>query len=330
MTEDESKIVDRIRAILRKADESSNDSEAERDTAMRMAQKLLLKHGISMGDVGEINDEAETPEGRRFGDNSTLETDGFQDNWRGTLLSQIAAVYFCKGYFYDQGHGRKRWYVIGRADHVGAALAMFGFVAPQLDRVFNVELSKMGLYQRLARKYALIVGGVPRDMIELPIEQSDAEIAEIGAEHFEAIRYAGGPEAALDDVQRVLGTSRNYAKHVRVHIRKHDVAPAVTSNLGRWRESWFSFAIMTIARRLQEILREEAEGLGNAGTDLVVNERQALTKYMEDIGLDLKKNKGKDRELDPAGAASGRQAGEDADLSPGRKIEDGAREELTA
>lgn len=315
-----SEVVDKIRAILRRADESRNDSEAERETAMRKAQALMLEHGITMSDLGNLDDE-DLPEGRKFGHDEAFVT-ARTESWRGSLLNRIAKAYFAKVWYSTRSHSRV-WYLAGRADHVRATLMMFDWVEPQFQERFNNELEKMGLYQRLARKYALLVAGVPIHMLDrLLSDTTDEELAEIGARHFESIREHDGGEAALDDIQNRLGTSRNYAKHVRVHIRKRDIAPTVTRNLDYWRDTWFSFAISALGNRLDAMLREEAEKFGSKGTDLVVNERAALMKFIEDdLGMKLT-NKPKKQKVDPHAAESGTKAGQEADIRPGHRISD--------
>ena len=53
------KIIDKIAKLLARADESRNDNPHEREIAMRQANSLLVKHGLSMTDV---TDQAETKE----------------------------------------------------------------------------------------------------------------------------------------------------------------------------------------------------------------------------------------------------------------------------
>lgn len=313
-------IADKIRKILRRADESRNDSAEEREVAMRKAQALLMEHGLSMADLGELDDEA-LPEGRVFGTDHAFVT-ARTESWRGKLLARIAAVYFAKVYFTRRHHSRI-WTILGRQDHVRVTLAMFEWVEPQLQIEFDKQVSKMGTYQRLARKYALLVMGVPLHMIDHQLsDTTDEELASMGANHFEHIKREQGADEALWDIQRVLGVSENYAKHVRVHIRKEDIAPTVAKDLASWRETWFSYAIATIEQRLEKIQREEAEKFGSKGTDLVVNENQALQVFMDEIGLKLTNNKRKTH-TNAQAAEAGASAGAAADLRPGHRVEDG-------
>lgn len=311
------KVIDKIKAALRKADESQNDSEAERDTAMRMAQRLLLKHGLTMKDVGDIGSSADG-EGRKFDNDEALVTDKV-DHWCGTLLHAIADVYFCKVYYYTLHNSQRSWYIVGRNDHVDATVAMFDFVEPQLQYAFDRDATRMSTYQRDARRYALASAGVPHEIWDLPLEDADeARLAEIGRDRFEYLREDLGGDAAVESIQNVLGCSANYAKHVRAYIRKADIAPSVVKNLGVWRRSWFDAAVSRVKTRLMELRREEAENL-SGGTDLVVNERTALDRELDRLNLGLRKHS-RSRKHDMSGARSGDSAGRDADLSGHSKL----------
>lgn len=314
-----SELNDKIKAILRRADESRNDSEAERDTAMKMAQKLMIENGITMADLGNLDDEA-LPEGRKFQRDSAFVT-ARTESWRGSLLNAIAQVYFAEAYYYKRSHS-KVWVLLGRADHVQATLTMFGWVEPQLETRFQLALDKMGLYQRLARKYALLKAGVPMHQVHLPLaDTTDAELAAFGAMQFEQAKAELGADGAVRDIQATLGVSFNYAKHVRVHIRKEDIAPTVARDLAAWRETWFSYATGQIKKRLEEIQAEEAEKFGSKGTDLIVNEKGALERFKEEQGLEIKYV---DNGLvhDPHAAKDGTAAGREADLRPGHRVGD--------
>jgi hypothetical protein len=47
------KIIDKITKLLARADESRNDNPHEREIAMRHANSLLVKHGLSMNDISD-------------------------------------------------------------------------------------------------------------------------------------------------------------------------------------------------------------------------------------------------------------------------------------
>jgi hypothetical protein len=46
-------LLTKIRKLLALADTSANDNETERATALRQAESLMVKHSITMADLGE-------------------------------------------------------------------------------------------------------------------------------------------------------------------------------------------------------------------------------------------------------------------------------------
>ena len=54
------KLIDKIMAILAKADEGRNDNPHEREIAMRQANALLVKHGLSMTDITDQTEKKES------------------------------------------------------------------------------------------------------------------------------------------------------------------------------------------------------------------------------------------------------------------------------
>lgn len=312
--EQDSKLMEKIRAILRKAEESSNESPEERDTAMRMAQRLLLKHGLSMQDVGSL-DEAD--DGREFERSSAALDLDLSEHWKGTLLYRISRVYFVQAYYTSLSRKRRTWSMVGRADHIAATKAMYEYVWPQIQLELNVATSKMGLYQRIARRYALAVaGGDPGD---------DEALAEIGRKRLEAMTKVDA-SAGADDIARLCDLrSSQYAKNAMRFIRRGEIAPSDTTNLKVWRNSFLDNAISRVASRLRELQNEEVEDLGDAGTALVRNERAELDNFLESLNLGLRSSHSS-RQYDSAGALAGREAGDRADLSGHRKMSNNVKE----
>lgn len=310
-------LVDKIRAILRKAEESTNEHEAERDTAMRMAQRLLLKHGLTMSDVGSL----ETDE-RAFEQEHNITDTDRASNWKGTLLNRIARVYFCQVYFIPVSSKHRTWTVLGRQDHVEATKMMFEFVWPQIQRELDVAQSKMGLYQRIARRYCLA-------LVEDPAEITDEELAEIGMERLANMEALGADYQAADVRDLLDLNSLQYAKNALRFIRRGEIAPADTDNLKRWRNSFLDSAASRIGSRLRELRTEEVEDLGEPGMALVRNEKAALENYLESLDLGLRSSTSS-RGYDGAGSSAGREAGDRADLSGHRKVANGGRKELNS
>lgn len=321
------KLIEKIKAILRKAEESKNPSEAERDTAMRMANRLLLKHGLTMQDVGTIDDPAN---GRDFEHESLLETDGDTDAWRGLLLFRIARVYFCNVYR-TPGRGKSyRWMIVGRSDYVRTAQTMFEWIAPQLEYEFTHAMSKMTQHRRYARRYALHAArrkftyeGAPKIA-----DIDDDELASIGLEHWEHEVEEIGEDQALVDMQILLNCNELNAQRTRAKVLKEDIAPNAPANLGVWRRSFFEAAIIRVHRRLHEMMKQEVTTLGEPGTALVKNEREDLKRFLESLDLNLRANQS-NRQVDAGGRASGDAAGKRVDVSAHNKVKKVTRKELS-
>lgn len=313
MTNDE-KIKERIRAILRKAEDAKGAGDAERDTAMRMAQRLLLKHGLEMQDVGPAEDD-----GRSFEHEGFISTEGRDEQWKGVLLHRLAPTYFCKVYKLNLGRkAHHRWVIIGRKDNTDALRQMYGFIWPQIEGAFTVEVSRMGLYWRHARRYAIGAASYA-DPAADPESLSDAELAELGEDRLD--RFTQDPD--LDEIEDVVRlcrlSSRGYAKNVLPRIRKREIAPSLSSNLGVWRRSFLDAAVGRVAARVAELHREEVQDLGTPGTELVTSEALDLSRFLESLDLGLRRTRSS-RQVDGAGRQSGRAAGDRADISGHRKV----------
>jgi hypothetical protein len=320
-------VLDKIRAILRKADASSNQHEGERDTAMRMANRLLLKHGLSMADVGQIEAD-DTSAGREFADERVLDTDA-PDSWRGLLLHRLSRVYFCKVYFLGERGGPQRWFIVGRKSNSDTVRAMYEFIAPQIQRELDTELAAIvrtgspNLQQqaRHARTYAeqaawLAAPSDERMTIDLTA-MSDEDLAAFGSERLAS--KSGDP--AVRDIQALCGIeSFHYAKKVRAFIKRGDIARAKIEDMGVWRRSFLEAAVARVAHRVKQLMREEVNDLGEAGMSLVKDENSDLSRFMASIGLNLGAGRMSKRKADPEGMARGDEAGRRADISGHSKV----------
>lgn len=334
MTQPSEDIVNKIRSILRKADESQNPSDAERDTAMRMANRLLLKHGLAMSDLGEAAEEERSWEHEGF-----FSTGGDSDAWKGDLLWRISSVYFCKYYRINYGRGAGRHVLLGRVENVAACKAMYEFVAPQLQLEFNVAVSKMTQQHRFARRYAhaLMSELLAFDREGLFGEATRASdfdddmLASIAYDYLEGGGFDdGGLDAKIEDIRfRCEIESFHYAKKVRSKIRAQEIAPSDTENLGVWRRSFFEAAAVRVKMRLHELMDAEVEELGDPGMALVRDETADLKRFVDSLDLGLRSGSS-NRESDAAGMDAGREAGDRADLSGHRKVSNGGRKELNA
>lgn len=113
--QDQDKIIDRIRKLLKHANDNASGAEAERDTAMRMAMKLLAMHNLSMSQV-----EMEDKEDR---DQTFIEE--FPDPFRRVVAEAIAKLFFCKFYSGQVPNKQKRYfYFVGLESNATTAAEM--------------------------------------------------------------------------------------------------------------------------------------------------------------------------------------------------------------
>lgn len=126
MEAQEDKIIEKIAKLMAVANGTAAGGEHERDTALRMATKLLIKHNLSMVDiVGKTKAEAR---------NST-EAEHYTDPWRRVCAGAIARLYFC-GFFTTKINGKQKlmYTFIGLQSNIETAHDMANYVIKSIDR----------------------------------------------------------------------------------------------------------------------------------------------------------------------------------------------------
>lgn len=98
MTQDanKDKVLAKVQKLLNTANGTAEGGEHERDTAMRMALKLLAMHNLEMTDLQAKKEERMT---------ATLET--YTCPWRRTVAGAISSMFFSK-YFYTGVPGKQK------------------------------------------------------------------------------------------------------------------------------------------------------------------------------------------------------------------------------
>lgn len=318
MTDNIDKTIDRVRALLRKADENANPSEHERDAALAMAQKLMFKHGLDLGDIGELDDDARDREFVHDRDGSIK----CEERWECTLAWKLAPYYFCRSYMLEFNRNY-RVALIGRREHVAILREVFTYVRDQIRGMAAAEVAKRSGIPQQARQY------VRRRWLD-----TDHELSEFDERLDEAITLANDELQSLDAgaradlIMRTNGCSVHYSKKVESHVRRGVVAPEYVENLTVWRNSFYDGATLSVAKRVREQQRDQIdEAPGTTGTDLVRNEDGAVAAFMDSLGLGLRSSRS-NRRSDYSGRAAGDAAGSRADLG-GRKV-GGGRGQLTA
>ena len=134
-------VVERIRKLLRLA-EDAGATEAEAASALERASALLLRHNLTMDQVagtgGDVPPGTEQP----------IHT-GWAGSGRGTLLGILARHNLCSPIVSRQGKV-DTVVVVGRPANVQATLAIYTWIAAQLERFGLEEWTTFNQEQRAA------------------------------------------------------------------------------------------------------------------------------------------------------------------------------------
>lgn len=98
------KIIERVQKLIAMA--NNNPNEAEASVAMERAYKLLAKHNLSLGEIGDKADDCGQ-------DSSQI---NFGGPWARTISHSIAKLYFCD-MFYTKMSGRKEKHTFVGLEH---------------------------------------------------------------------------------------------------------------------------------------------------------------------------------------------------------------------
>lgn len=141
------RIIRKINALLELADETRGGTEAERDTAMRKAQELMLNHNIEMGQLhGKSAD----------GDVTTtiIEISGAMNMWKRYFYSSITQPSFCKLLYTKTAKHAQRLTIFGRPDNLRYVELIGDHVIPWLeDECKTASKEAEAEYQAMGRKY---------------------------------------------------------------------------------------------------------------------------------------------------------------------------------
>lgn len=310
------KIIDRVKKLLRKADADANPSEAERDAAMNMAQRLLMKHGLTMGDVGALDEDAHDREFIHGGEEATINA---TDPWESTLAHNIAQYFFVHTYRVRWGKGpdgkaRITIVIMGRREHVAIFTEVFAYVRDQIRGAGAIEIAARSGIPQQARLYVRrrwVDSGRRLDEFD---ENLDYAI-ELAVEELDAT----DKDERRDLIMAVNECSFHFSKKVESHVRRGKVAPEWVEHLGVWRNSFYDGAITRLAARIRESQQDAVKDAGEPGVALVTTEREQLRDFVNGLDLGLTSNTSK-RRSDLSGRAAGQAAANAADIGGARKV----------
>lgn len=121
----ENKVLERVKKMIALGNDAAA-TEAERETALRMAYNLLAKYNLSLSDLPED------------GSNEARERQDVvisADRWARSLAQAVAKLFFCK-YFYSQTgtSGKDKHCFVGRQSNVITARYMSEFLIKSVKR----------------------------------------------------------------------------------------------------------------------------------------------------------------------------------------------------
>jgi hypothetical protein len=146
------RVLRRIRKLVALAEGGATEAEAE--TALRLAHEMLAEHNLSMDDVPENSDDVDpvTSDGEEW--------DRYNEAWRRTLMHSAAQLYFCRYFFSDKivpgkntalsQRGVKHTFV-GRPHNVAVARLMGRYFVTTVNRLANDGCRKTVIRSRTER-----------------------------------------------------------------------------------------------------------------------------------------------------------------------------------
>jgi len=121
----ENKVLSRVKKMLAIA-ECSGATEAERDTALKMAYNVLAKHNLTMVDLDVHVANQQDPRAMH------IEV-GHSDIWAKSIYHSVASLFFCK---YFSGQKVNAWkmklHFVGRESNATTAMHMSTFIVESL------------------------------------------------------------------------------------------------------------------------------------------------------------------------------------------------------
>lgn len=116
--QDNEKVLDKIKKLLAVANDAAA-TEGERDNALRMAHKLLVKHNLDMQDLHKHGIKEERIR-------ETVET--FRMKWARGVAGSIAELFMCKLYWQNINATKGRYSFIGLESNATTAALMTEYV----------------------------------------------------------------------------------------------------------------------------------------------------------------------------------------------------------
>ena len=132
------KIIERIQKLMALS-QSSNVHEAS--NAAARAAELLADYNLSMGDVGEVSEDADAVESEVSYEYKTRST----PRWIGILFNGVVKGFGCQGWLTRNRARTSRPYltVVGRRSALDTVKYMFPYLMNEINRLCEVEFTKL-------------------------------------------------------------------------------------------------------------------------------------------------------------------------------------------
>ncbi len=122
----DTKILDRIKKLITLANAKGNTNECA--NAFAQAQRLLMKHKLTMADLDSFTDEADEPI-----EESDMELYGKRIiGWKRYLANEVAKLNACRT-FTRSGYGNAQHFIVGRASDVEVVNYIVTSVVSQIE-----------------------------------------------------------------------------------------------------------------------------------------------------------------------------------------------------
>lgn len=129
------KIVDKIQKLLRLGENNSNEHEAE--SAILHAQRLMAKHGISMGEI-QVEDDEKNQEIKDI----NLTNYRKLEFWHIQLASIIAENFKCVYYLSPSGNAKKSLKFVGLTEDLEIAKTVYFFALETIEYFKTLDMIK--------------------------------------------------------------------------------------------------------------------------------------------------------------------------------------------
>lgn len=203
MSEDITKIAAKVRKLLALANDGGA-TEAEADTALRMAQQIMADNNLSMATVaaqgGSEGEDAQRDKQEARG--------RAMYQYQRNLMVAICEVNFCMPLIITTGHRSSGYRIIGRRANVASVMTMFDYLTQTINRLVMVEVGGDNR-QRMSRRGVSFAEGVA-DRLRERLSQRHKEYLERQAQEARERNAAARHTAAMGNALVVV--MRDYAQ----------------------------------------------------------------------------------------------------------------------